>query len=214
VSLSPSTPPPVLVKPPSQDFTPASVAPSALNFSTPTKGIKAAPKSSVPPSNASAVSTVPAPSLSVTCKSVILPMDPLSVSMRNQYPPVMPLCKFCNIYPADNTYKRNVIERSCIPCLFRLLPRDYDDSMKTYYGISRRESRLLERYEEEFNKTHGHTDEDGNYDVFLFHKSDRKSIWIPSAVRYRKLFHDTYDDASDVWMDFIEPPSPSEADSS
>jgi hypothetical protein len=99
--------------------------------------------------------------------------------------------------------------------LFRRLPRDFDDSKKKEYGISRRENRFLERYEEEFNKTYGHYDEDGNYDVFLHHKSDRKSLWIPSIVKYRELFHSSYDHSSDVWIDFIdEPPPPSEEDSS
>jgi len=75
--------------------------------------------------------------------------------------------------------------------------------MKKKFGISHRELRFLDRYKEEFDKTYGNYDENGNYQIHLHQQSDFQSIWIPSIVQYRLLFQSSYHNSSDVWHEFI-----------
>jgi hypothetical protein len=83
--------------------------------------------------------------------------------------------------------------------------------MKKKYGISRREYRFLDRFKEEFRVTlalrFGNYGDD-DYRVSIGFKTDRKSIWTPSIVKYRELFLSSDDDPSDVWRDVLGVPLP------
>jgi hypothetical protein len=213
--------PPAPVNPISHKSNPSVsvTAPSVINFSTPAKvsttapecPSKPSPSSTASPSRLNPDSAPFIPVIQHVIPTVDLPMDPLSVSMRNQYPPVTALCSFCKIYPADNVHSAPRTKLSCIPCLFRLLPSDYDDSMKKKYGISRREYRFLDRFKEEFRATlalrFGNYGDD-DYRVGICFESDRKSIWTPGIVKYRELFLSSDDDPSDVWRDVTGVPLP------